>query len=276
MRKAFTPLQIGQCRLKNRFVMTACNLGWCENGYVSGRVVDFYRMRAKGKTGLIIAGAAGVDPVRINTAGMMQVCHDRYIPGLRSLAFAVHNQDSRIFLQLMHAGAYARKKEHAGAQALAPSGGLSRFTGEYAREMTLEEIRLCTEYFADAAERARKAGFDGVELIGSAGYLIAEFLSAATNRRQDAYGGSLENRCRFLREIIHKIRSRCGEYPVILRLSGSDFTEGGNTPEEFLLLARMLESEVDAFNITGGWHESTVPQITYNVPRGMYLYLAKL
>ena len=276
MKRILTPCSIGTCTIKNRFVMTAANLGWCEDGFVTKKVTAFYRERAKGHVGLLIAGAAGVDPVRVNQTGMMQIYDDRFIGPMRELTEAVHQEGSRIFLQLMHAGAYARKEEHSGMTAAAPSSYLCPFTREETEELTKERIREIIQWFADGALRAKKAGFDGVELIGSAGYLIAEFLSGATNRRTDTYGGAVEQRTRFLMEIIQAVRQTVGsEYPLMVRLSGADFIPDGNGPGEAAKVAALISTQVDAIDVTGGWHESQVPQITYNVPEGMYLYLAK-
>lgn len=276
MKSPLSPCFIGNCKIDNRFVMTAANLGWCEGGYVTEEVIAFYKERARGRVGLIIVGAAGVDPVRVNQTGMMQIYDDCFIPDLKKLTEAVHKEGSKIFLQLMHAGAYAKQKEHGGLQAVAPSDYFCNFTREEVKALTVDEIRQIIGYFKDGALRAKKAGFDGIELIGSAGYLIAEFLSKATNHREDQYGGSLENRCRFLREIILEVRKGVGkEFPIIVRLSGSDFIPNGNDPKEFVEIGRMIDKIVDGINVTGGWHESQVPQITYNVPHGMYLYLAK-
>lgn len=272
-----TPCSIGRCRVKNRFVMPAVNLGWCREGFVSEKVISFYQKRAEGGVGLIIAGAAGIDPVRVNHAGMMQIYDDRFIPGMKRLVQAVHKKDGKLFLQLMHAGAYAKQSEHGGLPAVAPSSYLCKFTGETAFALTESEIRQIISWFQDGAVRAQKAGFDGIELIGSAGYLIAEFLSKAVNQRQDEYGGTLSGRIRFLTDILEAVRKGVGEdYPVILRLSGSDFIPGGNGPDELEKIVGAVRNQVDAINITGGWHESAVPQITYHVPRGMYLYLAKV
>lgn len=276
MKPLLVPCRIGNVTIRNRVVMTAANLGWCYGGYVTDKVVAFYRKRAAGGVGLIIAGAAGVDTARVNRVGMMQVYDDRFIPGLQSLTKAVHEEGCAIFLQLMHAGAYAKQSEHNGLEAVAPSSYFCRFTREEARELSREEICRIIEYFADGAERAKKAGFDGVELIGSAGYLISEFLSPATNTRRDEYGGSLENRIRFLQEVIRAVRDRVGkEFPIGVRLSGTDFVPKGNGPEEVVRIAAAIQDSIDVINITGGWHESSIPQITYNVPEGMYLYLAR-
>lgn len=274
--KALSSCKIGTCQIKNRFVMTAANLGWCEDGFVTDEVTAFYRERAKGQAGLLIAGAAGVDPLRVNQAGMMQIYEDSYIPPLKKLTDAVHEEGGRIFLQLMHAGAYAKRKEHGGIPAVAPSSYYCSFTRETANELSVKEISDIVTYFKEAAVRAKVAGFDGIELIGSAGYLIAEFLSKATNHRQDSYGGNLKGRAKFLLEILATVREGVGDsYPVIVRLSGSDFISNGNSFQEFQEIGRLIEEKADAINVTGGWHESGVPQITSNVPRGMYLYLAK-
>lgn len=276
VRPALSPCMIGTCKINNRFVMTAANLGYCRDGYVTDQVIEFYRERARGKTGLIIAGAAGVDPVGMNTAGMMQICDDSYIYSLKRLTEAVHEAGSRIFLQLMHAGAYARRSEHQGRQAAAPSRYVCRFTKEETHELTEQEIAEIVSCFKEGAVRARKAGFDGIELMGSAGYLISEFLSAATNRRWDQYGGGLAKRTQFLLDIIGEVRKAVGKgCPVIVRLSGSDFVPGGNGLEDFLKIGSIIENQVDGIDVTGGWHESAVPQITYNVPRGAYLYMAR-
>ena len=276
MKLALTPCLIGSCEIKNRFVMTAANLGWCDNGYVTEKVVNFYRERARGQVGLIIAGAAGVDPVRVNQTGMMQIYDNRFIAPMRKLTKAVHEEGGRIFLQLMHAGAYARQDEHGGIKAVAPSEYVCPFTREKTEALTAPEIRQIVSCFRDGALRAKEAGFDGVELIGSAGYLIAEFLSKAVNHRTDAYGRGLVGRTRFLLEIIDAVREAVGaDYPIMVRLSGADFIPGGNGPGEAAAIAGLIEKKADAINVTGGWHESQVPQITYNVPAGMYLYLAR-
>lgn len=276
MGPALSPCMIGTCKIENRFVMTAANLGYCRDGYVTDDLVAFYRERARGKTGLIIAGAAGVDPERVNTAGMMQIYDDSHIPPMRKLTDAVHGEGGKIFLQLMHAGAYAKQDEHQGKKAAAPSKYICNFTKEETHELTESEIACIVSYFKDGAVRARSAGFDGVELMGSAGYLISGFLSAAVNHRQDRYGGGLKARAGFLTEITDAVRLGVGtDYPVIVRLSGSDFVPGGNGIDDFLEIGRMLEDRIDGIDVTGGWHESQIPQITYNVPRGMYLYMAR-
>ena len=151
------------------------------------------------------------------------------------------------------------------------------FLKKVPKELTKDEILKIEDEFADAAVRAKKAGFDAVELIGSAGYLISQFFSPATNKRTDEYGGSIENRARFAVEIIEKIKERCGKnFPVLTRIPGDEFVEGGNTVKEMKKIAKILDDAgVSAINVMAGWHESRRPLVTMLVPRGGYVYLAE-
>lgn len=273
-----TPIQIGTCQLKNRLMMTAASLNRSPDGMLTADVLDFYTARANGGTGLLIAGAAGVDPVRRSKCGMMQICDDTFIPALQVLTTAVHDAGSKIFLQLLHPGAYASPLEY-GTELppIAPSAYVSGLTRSQTHAMTKEEIKTMIGYFTDAAIRTKAAGFDGVELCASVGYLIAEFLSSATNHRTDEYGGTLKNRMRFLLEIVDSIKNTVGkDFPLMVRLSGKDFIPNGNTLSDSIEIAKALEQHnVDAISVTGGWHESRVPQITGHVPHGGLTYLAK-
>ena len=179
-------------------------------------------------------------------------------------------------LQLFHGGRYTFSFMIEGQQAIAPSAVRSRYTGEEPREMTLEDIEKVQDAFAQAARRSREAGIDGVEIIGSAGYLISQFLSPVTNQRTDEYGGSFENRARFGVETIRRVRAAVGDdYTVTIRVAGNDFIRGGNTNEESARYCRLFEEAgVDGINVTGGWHEAFVSQLTMEVPRGGYAYLA--
>ena len=143
--------------------------------------------------------------------------------------------------------------------------------------MDLDEIEMVQQSFVQAALRARTAGLDGVEVLGSAGYLISQFLSPITNKREDDYGGSWENRTRFGREVVEKIRQAVGpDFPVMVRIAGNDFMPGGNTNKEAAQFAQVLEAAgADALNVTGGWHETRVPQLTMMVPQGAFTYLAQ-
>jgi 2,4-dienoyl-CoA reductase (NADPH2) len=159
---------------------------------------------------------------------------------------------------------------------MAPSAVFSRYSKTTPREMSLEDIQTVQKAFCDAALRAKKAGFEGVEIIGSAGYLITQFLSPLTNKRTDEYGGSLENRARFPRQILEMLRDALGpEFPLGIRMAGNDFVPGGTTDAETPDIARIYEKAgADIINVTGGWHESKIPQLPMDLPRSGFSHLA--
>ena len=163
-----------------------------------------------------------------------------------------------------------------GKQAIAPSAVASRFTNETPREMTRAEISDVVRHYAEAAERVKRAGYDCVEVLAAAGYIIPQFLSPVTNLRTDEYGGSWENRLRFGLEVADAVREAVGpDYFVSFRIAGHDFMEGGNTNQEAALFAAELEKHgVDLINVTGGWHETRIPQLPMSLPRGGLAYLA--
>jgi 2,4-dienoyl-CoA reductase (NADPH2) len=275
MRALFSPIELGKLRLKNRVVMTAMDLSYTAEGYVTDRLAAFYEERARGGAGLIIVGGCKIDEYS-GAKEMMEISDDRFIPGLQRLTDALHRYNSYVAAQLFHAGKYAHSSE-IGRQPIAPSAIASKFTREEPREMAGKDIKRTVENFAKAAERAKKAGFDAVEILGNAGYLISEFLSPITNKRTDQYGGSLEARMKFGLEVTDAVRSVVGkDFTVLMRLAGNDFMPGGNTNKETRLFAIELEKHgIDAFNITGGWHETRVPQVPMELPRGGFAYLAK-
>jgi len=272
----FSPININGMELKNRIVMTAMHLGYTPEGEVTDRLIDFYALRAKGGVGLIIVGGCPIDEYG-GMSSMICLHDDRYIPGLEKLVRAVQGDGAKIAAQLYQAGRYTHSVMIGGRKPFSASAVRSKLTGETPRALDLEEIPGVQDRFAEAADRARRAGFDAVEILGSAGYLISQFLSPVTNKREDRYGGPLENRMRFGIEVVEKVRSAVGsDYPIIMRLAGNDFMEGGCTNLEAGIFAEALEKAgVDLFNITGGWHETRVPQLTMNVPRGAYVYLAR-
>ncbi|HHY25490.1 MAG TPA: FAD-dependent oxidoreductase [Desulfitobacterium dehalogenans] len=271
----FLPIHIGKMELKNRMVLPAMHLNYCPAGEVTDQLIEFYRVRARGGVGLVIIGGCGIDRVG-NTLGMIQLDEDRYIPGLQRLVEAVHQEGAKIVTQLYQAGNYASSLL-TGNQPVAPSPLPSKLTKEIPHELTVEEIKKLVQKFSQAAVRTQQAGFDGVEILAGTGYLISEFLSPVTNKRTDEYGGDLSNRMRFALEIVKAIRQGVGpDFPVIARIAGNDFIPGGHTNVEAQTFAKALEEAgVNAINVTGGWHETVVPQITMNVPPAAFRYLAR-
>jgi 2,4-dienoyl-CoA reductase (NADPH2) len=207
---------------------------------------------------------------------MVGISRDEHIEGLSRLTDAIHSFDVPVAAQLYHAGRYVYSI-FLGEQAVSASEVPCRLTRETPRSLSVEEIHETTANFGKAAERAKKAGFDSVEIIGSAGYIINQFLAKATNKREDGYGGNLENRARFALEVVESVRKAVGkDYPIMYRISGEDFVPEGNTLEDNKILAPWLVAAgVDCLDVTGGWHETKIPQITMDVPRGHYAYLAE-
>ena len=272
----FSPIVVNGMELKNRIVMTAMHLGYTPEGFVTDRIVDFYRVRAKGGVGLIIVGGCPIDD-QGSMSGMIRIDEDTYIPGLSKLTEMIKGEGASIGAQLYQAGRYVHSSMIGGRKPISASAVRSKFTGETPRALDLDEIPFVQNKFAEAALRAKKAGFDTIEILGSAGYLISQFLSPLTNLREDRYGGSFDNRMRFGLEVVEKVRKTVGkDYPILIRLAGNDFMKGGNTNRETRIFAAELEKAgVDMFDITGGWHETRIAQLTMSVPRRAYTYLAQ-
>lgn len=275
--RLFSPIEIKPgFVLKNRIFMPALHSGFSEDGSVNDRFTEYYKTRARGGAGLLIIGACRFESTGAKP-NVMHISQDEDIPMWRAFTDEIHALDCKVALQLFHAGRYVASGANAGGvDALAPSAVYSSFSRSTPRALTVEEIHRLQAQWAAGAVRAREAGFDAVEIIGSAGYLISQFLSPVTNQRTDEYGGSLENRRRFPLEVIRAVRQAVGpEYPVFLRISGKDFIPGSNGLEEAIAFAREAEAAgIDLLNVTGGWHETTVPQLPGDLPRGGLSYLA--
>jgi 2,4-dienoyl-CoA reductase (NADPH2) len=274
--KLLTPIQVGPVELKNRVVMPAMHLGYTPDGKVSERLVAFYRARAEGGAGLIVVGGCPIDEYS-GMPGMVSIRSDDDVPGLTWLADEVHQAGGKLAAQLYQPGRYAFSDFIGGRQALAPSAVRSKFTGEIPQEMTKDDIKRVVKDFAAAARRAREATFDAVEILASAGYLISQFLSPLTNQRTDEYNGDFRDRMRFGLEVAAAVREAAGpDMAVMARLAGHDFMPGSHTNEQSARFAEALALEgVDLFDVTGGWHETRVPQIPMNLPRGGYVFLAE-
>jgi 2,4-dienoyl-CoA reductase-like NADH-dependent reductase (Old Yellow Enzyme family)/thioredoxin reductase len=251
--KLFEPGRIGSLELKNRLVMPPMATNYAlKNGEVTQRQIDYYEERAKGGIGLIIVEVSCVDsPVGKGMVRQIAIDDDKFISGLSKLAKAIKRHGAGAAIQLHHAGRQASSKI-TGHQPVAPSP-IPGSEGEKPRELTPEEIAALIARFAAAAERATKAGFDGVEIHGAHGYLISQFLSPLSNHRHDTYGGSVENRARLLTDIIKASRERIGkDYPLWCRLSAMEISaDGGITPEETQIVARLAEKTgVDAIHVS--------------------------
>lgn len=262
-------------KLKNRMIMSAMHLGYAENRDVSKRDVEFYKARAKGGAAAIVL-VAGVNGVS-GPSDMHSVDDDKYIKELRGLSDVMHEYTSKLIVQLFHCGRNAYPAMLGGKEPISSSEVPSPIYRTVPKAMTLEEIKSTVEDFGKAAERCKKAGVDAVEISCSAGYLLTQFLSPLVNQRTDEYGGSRENRMRFPREVIKKVREYVGsDYPVILRISGSDMIPGGYGIDFMQEFCASLDSGlVDAISVTGGWHEAPIPQITSHLPEGGYAFLAE-
>lgn len=275
--KLWESVSIGKLNLENRLVMLATHLGYCEeDGFVTDKLLAFYSERAKYRPGLIVVGGCYTEHLGMSSPTMIGISRDEHIDGLRILTDLIHSFKVPAAAQLYHAGRYAHSL-FLGEQAVSASPIYCRLTREIPRELAIEEVQQTIENFGKAAKRAKDSGFDAVEIIGSAGYLINQFLANTTNQREDEYGGDFDNRSRFPLEVVRSIRKSVGpDFPILYRMSGEDFVPNGLTLNDNKILSpKLVQAGVDCLDVTGGWHETREPQITMNVPRGHYSYLAE-
>lgn len=262
----FEPIKIKNLEVRNRFVRSATYDGCSDrNGGVTEKQIKLFTDLADGGVGLIVTGIAYVHPSGQISPFQNSLAHDAPIPGLKRLTRAVHDRGAKIAVQLFHAGRESArflepKKERAIGPSIVPDDPF--FQKEY-RAATVEDIRAITRAFGDAAGRAKAAGFDAVQLHGAHAYLLSQFLSPYTNRRDDDYGGSFENRLRFHREIYLNVREQVGDaYPVLIKTGGQDGFAGGLTFREGREAAkRFSQWGFDALEISqglrGNWYEET-------------------
>lgn len=277
----FSKGRIGNLELKNRIIMPAMgtNLGG-PNGEVTDHQIAYYEDRAKGGTGLIIVEYTSIDyEYGRSTFNQLRIDEDRFIPGIHRLAAAVQKYGAKLFVQLQHSG--RETSTHilgGGRQIVAPSPVTCAAIGEEPRELTNSEVKETINKFVMAALRCKRAGVDGVELHGAHGYLINQFLSPNTNLRSDEYGGSFENRMRFVEEIVVGIKEKCGpDFPVSIRLSVDEFEEGGTTIELSKKIALHLEKVgADAIHASCGNYNSMDKMIeSMMFEQGWRVYLAE-
>ena len=242
----FEPYLIRGLSLRNRFMRSATTSYWAdEEGVVKDAHVRLYRSLARGGVGLIVKGHLyGADNGKAHT-GMAGISSDTQIPMLRKLTDAVHEQGGRIVAQINHAGV-VHQPDRAGPSEYSEGGWT-------AREMTVDEIEAAIEAYGDAAERAIQAGFDGVQIHGAHGYLVSQFLSRHVNRRTDRWGGSPENRMKFLTEVYDEVRGRVGNQPVLIKMNCDDFSPDGFTVDDSLNVAvAIAERGIDLIEVSGG------------------------
>ncbi len=276
MSTLFEKTNIGQMPLKNRIIMSAMDLGFTSDGAINDRIINFYAERAKGGVGLIVVGGCYPEMNGKVWKSIIGLDNDAFIPGLRRLTDAVHACDARVAAQILHGGRSA-SSFFTKMQPVAPSALVHRSIKQEPHALSVSEIKTVIDNYVSATLRAKKSGFDAVELHGGMGYLINQFLSKATNKRDDEYGGSLENRTRFARELVVAVKETVGkDYPIIFRLSGDDFVEEGLKIGESIEIAKILEQAgVDAFNVSPGWHESRTPIMLMVIPRMAYTFLSE-
>ena len=256
----FEPGFIGNLWLKNRLIKGPIATGYAAiDGCVTERILEHYKELARGGAGLVITGYAYVDDVASKSMqGQLGVSKNEHRPGLQLLASTIKANGAKSCLQIAHTG---REKYMAVAPIKAPSQIPWKAIAQIApppEELTLEEIGEIINSFGDAALKCRDVGFDMVEVHGAHGYLIAGFLSPLNNKRTDCYGGSLENRMRFIIEVVENIRKKVGPtYPLSVKLCGTDYHEGGITLEETKIVAKALEKAgANLIHLAGGDHES--------------------
>lgn len=268
-------VRIGNVTIKNRFVVPAVSMEFAEEGKVTDRMCRYFEERAKGGFGLVVVEAAMIDPNVNFTPHAAAMYDDSHIEGQKKIANAIHKYGAAAFLQLNHNGAQLTVAPGEEWKSVGPSPIPSPLIDVVPHELTISEIKDQVEKFSDAALRAKKAGYDGVEVHGAHGYLIAEFMSPYFNKRFDAYGGSLDNRMRFPLEIIARIKEKCGEdFPISFRISVEEFSKGGRTTEDTKVIARILEDAgVAAIDLTSSTYNDMV---MYEPPMNLpYNTLAK-
>ena len=268
----FSPLDLGWVTLPNRIIMGSMHLGLEEEPDGAERLAAFYRERAAGGAALIITGGVSPNAAGRLTPGAALLADASAVAQHRTVTDAVHEAGGRIALQILHAGRYAA---HPGA--VAPSPIQAPISPITPHELSAAEVEQTITDYVRTAELARDAGYDGVEIMGSEGYLINQFIAARTNQRSDEWGGSFTQRVRFPLEIIRRTRAALGDaFIIVYRLSMLDLVPGGSTPAEVAELARLAEAAGATLLNTGiGWHEARVPTIASSVPRGAFTWVTR-
>lgn len=259
MKHLFTPMKIGSLEIPNRTVVPAMVTNYCNSdGTATERYIAYHEEKAKGCWGLIITEDYAIEPRGRGFSCVAGLWNDAQIDGHAELPRRIHQSGSKIFAQIYHAGRQTSQRV-IGTKSVAPSPiPCPTNPLEIPHELTVAGIQEIVEQFGDTALRAKKAGFDGVEVHGAHGYLIAQFMSPYSNKRTDQYGGSLTNRVRFPLEVVANIRAKVGpDFPICFRISGDEFVTGGRTILDTKAIAVLLEEAgVDVLHVTGGVYAS--------------------
>lgn len=268
----FTPLDLGFTQLKNRFLMGSMHTGLEEHPNGPARLAAFYAERARAGVALIVTGGIAPSPEGVVSAGASVLNDEAQLARHRPVTQAVHQAGGKIAMQILHAGRYSYQPT-----LVAPSAIQAPINPFCPRELTHDEILTLIADYARCARLAQQAGYDGVEIMASEGYLINQFLVAHTNQRSDEWGGSEENRQRFALAILRAVREATGHaFIVIFRLSMLDLVEQGSTLEQTIRLAQAVEQAGATLINTGiGWHEARIPTIATPVPRAAFAWVTQ-
>ena len=266
------PLDLGFTTLPNRVLMGSMHVGLEEAERGFERMAEFYAARARGGVGLIVTGGIAPNEAGRPYEGGAKLTTDAEAAQHAEITAAVHREGGRIAMQILHFGRYAYHQD-----LVAPSAVQAPISPFPPRALTDDEVEQTVEDYVRAARLARQAGYDGVEIMGSEGYLVNEFIAVQTNHRADRWGGSYENRTRFPVEIVRRVREAVGEdFIIVYRLSMLDLVPGGSTLDEVTSLAKAVEAAGATIINTGiGWHEARIPTIATSVPRGAYTWVTK-
>lgn len=273
----FSPCRVGTIKIKNRVVMPPMQTSYADHkGFITDRQIDYYVERAKGGVGLIIFEHSGILEQGSASLSMTLVCNDGYLPGFKKLISAIHQEGAKIAVQLNHAGRQT-SSEITGTSPVAASPIPCPGQKVIPRELSIEEIHRIADAFAKAAARVKKAGADAVEIHMAHGYLISGFLSPFSNKRKDEYGGNIQGRSKFAIEVLRSVREKVGQdFPVVCRLSGDEYVEGGLRLEDTKKIAQILESEgADALDISAALGGRPLNQPTYYFDEGINVHLAE-
>ncbi|MEV0600106.1 NADPH-dependent 2,4-dienoyl-CoA reductase [Streptomyces sp. NPDC050315] len=267
-----SPLDLGFTTLPNRVLMGSMHLGLEEAPGGFARMAAFYAERARGGVGLIVTGGVSPNEAGCTMDGGAKLTTEAEAAEHAQVTEAVHREGGKIAMQILHTGRYAFSEK-----LVAPSAIQAPINPFTPHELTDDEVEQTIEDYVRAAALAQQAGYDGVEIMGSEGYLINEFIAAPTNQRTDRWGGSYENRIRFPVEIVRRTRERVGpDFILIYRLSMLDLVPGGSTYDEVVQLAKEIEAAGATLLNTGiGWHEARIPTIATSVPRGAFSWVTE-